>query len=58
MFNPNADAAPINPLPKSVIILLCLVAFVEFILQLGERGLIGGSAAVGWRLELVITSIN
>jgi membrane associated rhomboid family serine protease len=53
MFNPNADAAPINPLPKSVIILLCLVAFVEFILQLGERGLIGGSAAVGWRLELV-----
>lgn len=53
MFNPNADAAPINPLPKSVIILLCLVAFVELVLQLGERGLVGGPAAIGWRLELV-----
>tara|TARA_R110002124_G_scaffold70948_5_gene189978 strand:- start:2067 stop:2765 length:699 start_codon:yes stop_codon:yes gene_type:complete len=51
MYNPDADASPINPLPKSVIILLCLVGGVEFILQLGERGLIGGPMAVGWRLD-------
>lgn len=51
MFNPDADAAPINPLPKSVILLLCLIGGVELALQLGERGMIGGATAIGWRLE-------
>jgi membrane associated rhomboid family serine protease len=50
MYNPDADASPINPLPKSVIVLLCLVGGVELILQLGERGMIGGPMAIGWRL--------
>jgi membrane associated rhomboid family serine protease len=51
MFNPNSDEAPINPLPKAVILLLCIVGGVELVLQLGERGLIGGPMAIGWRLE-------
>jgi len=51
MFNPDADVSPINPLPKSVILLLCLVAGVEVVLQLGARGMIGGPTAIGWRLD-------
>jgi len=51
MFNPDADVSPINPLPKSVILLLCLVAGVEVALQLGARGMIGGPTAIGWRLD-------
>lgn len=51
MYNPDADASPINPLPRSVILLLCLVGGVEVILQLGERGMIGGPMAIGWRLD-------
>ncbi len=51
MYNPDADASPINPLPKSVILLLVLVGGVEIALQLAERGMIGGPTAIGWRLQ-------
>jgi membrane associated rhomboid family serine protease len=50
MYNPDADASPINPLPKSVVLLLLLVAGAEIVLQLGEHGMIGGPTAIGWRL--------
>lgn len=51
MYNPDADASPINPLPKSVVLLLLLVGGVEVALQLAERGMIGGPAGIGWRLQ-------
>ena len=51
MYNPDADASPINPLPKSVVLLLLLIGGVEITLQLAERGMIGGPAGIGWRLE-------
>ena len=40
-------------MPKSVIFLIFLVAFVEFVLQLGQKGLIGEQASIGWRMELI-----
>jgi len=53
MFNPNFNQAPINILPKSVILLLCLIIFIELILQSGEKGLIGDQNSIAWRMELV-----
>jgi rhomboid protease GluP len=53
MFNPDLNQKPINVMPKSVIFLLFLVAFVEFVLQLGQKGLIGEQALLGWRMELI-----
>ena len=38
MFNPDLNQKPINIMPKSVIFLIFLVAFVEFVLQLGQKG--------------------
>ena len=46
MFNPNFNQAPINILPKSVILLLCLIIFIELILQSGEKGLIGDQNSI------------
>jgi membrane associated rhomboid family serine protease len=51
MYNPDADASPINPLPNSVVLLLVLVGGIELVLQLAERGMIGGPTGIGWRLE-------
>ena len=53
MFNPDLNQKPINIMPKSVIFLIFLVSFVEFVLQLGQKGLIGEQASIGWRMELI-----
>ena len=42
-----------NPVSKIVLALVLGMLVVELTLQAGERGLIGGPAAMGWRLELV-----
>lgn len=44
---------PVNPLPRTVILVFLAIAGVEAGLALGEAGLIGGPGAVGWRLGLV-----
>ncbi len=44
---------PFNALPPVVVVLVLSLFAVELGLQLGERGLAGGPAAVGWRLELM-----
>jgi membrane associated rhomboid family serine protease len=49
MLDPNADAAPVNPLPQAVILLAILIAVPEVIFQLGEAGIIGGPAGATWR---------
>lgn len=49
MFDPNADAAPVNPLPQVVILLAVLLAVPEVVFQLGEAGIIGGPAGATWR---------
>lgn len=50
MSNPY-DESPLNPLPMVVILLAGTIFAIEMIFQLGERGLIGGPTAVGWRLS-------
>jgi membrane associated rhomboid family serine protease len=49
MFDPNSDAAPVNPLPQVVILLAVLIAAPEVIFQLGEAGIIGGPMGATWR---------
>jgi rhomboid protease GluP len=49
MFDPNADAAPVNPLPQVVILLALLIGAPEIGFQLGEAGIIGGPQGGSWR---------
>lgn len=45
----------VNPLPPVVAALFLVILAIEVIFQLGTRGLVGGPAAVGWRLEAMQT---
>ncbi|SIO40243.1 Rhomboid family protein [Rhodovulum sp. ES.010] len=47
--DPNAH--PLNPLPWVVWLLVLPIIAMEVVLGLGERGLMGGAEAVGWRLQ-------
>ncbi len=47
------DPNPVNPLPPVVIALFFAIFGVECMFALGEAGLIGGPAAVGWRLGAI-----
>ena len=49
MFNPNANATFVNPLPKVVILLAVLLIVPEIIFQLGEFSIIGGPSGATWR---------
>ena len=44
------DIAPINPLPPVVWLLVLPMIGVELVLSLAEAGMIGGRAAIGWRV--------
>ncbi|MDF0595509.1 rhomboid family intramembrane serine protease [Psychromarinibacter halotolerans] len=50
--NPHSES-PFNALPPVVVFLALAIAGVEIGLQLGQRGLLGGPEAVGWRLGLI-----
>lgn len=52
MHDPNADAPLFNAVPPLVVVIAVLIGVIEVAFQLGEAGLIGGPAAVGWRLEI------
>ncbi|GFE50598.1 rhomboid family intramembrane serine protease [Roseobacter cerasinus] len=54
-MNDHHDPSPVNPLPPVVVILFLAIAIPEAAFSLGERGLIGGSEAVGWRLASMNT---
>jgi membrane associated rhomboid family serine protease len=45
------NASPLNPLPPIVWIIALPMIAIEAILNLGARGMIGGAAAIGWRIE-------
>ncbi|MEM8690732.1 MAG: rhomboid family intramembrane serine protease [Pseudomonadota bacterium] len=49
----NPNASPFNALPPIVWALFFLIFGIECIFGLGERGLLGGPSAVGWRLAAV-----
>ncbi len=44
------EESPVNPMPPVVVALAAAIFGIEVLFQLGERGLIGGPEAVGWRL--------
>ena len=45
--------APFNTLPPVVVALFLVMMGIEIAFQMGARGLAGGPAAVGWRLDAV-----
>ena len=45
--------SPFNPLPALLWLLLLAIIVVEAVLWAGGQGLIGGSQALGWRLEAI-----
>ena len=47
----HAPESPVNPLPPAVTALFLILMGIEVMFQLGNRGIIGGPEAVGWRLE-------
>ncbi len=49
----NTKPKLFNPVSRVVVVLVLAMLLVELALQAGERGLIGGPAAMAWRLELV-----
>lgn len=49
-MQPDPNAPALNPLPWIVWALALPVIAMEVVLSLGDRGLAGGPAAVGWRL--------
>lgn len=51
-MQPEAEA-PFNPLPTAVVGLAVVILGIEVLFSLGQRGLIGGPEAVGWRLAAI-----
>lgn len=47
------NQSPVNPVPPVIVALFLLIAGIEAAFSLGERNLIGGPTAVGWRLAAV-----
>ncbi len=46
-------ASAVNAIPPIVLVLFLVIAGVEVALSLGGMGVVGGPAAVGWRLSLI-----
>jgi membrane associated rhomboid family serine protease len=49
----DQPVSPLNPLPMVVWALVLPMIAMEVLLSAGEAGLVGGPAAIGWRLEAV-----
>ena len=45
------NAPPLNPLPAIVWVLALPIIAMEVVLAAGAGGLVGGPAAIGWRIE-------
>lgn len=54
MYNsPGANISPVNPLPVVVWALAGVLGAIELVFQVGQLGIIGGGAAVGWRIHAI-----
>ncbi|WP_309663212.1 rhomboid family intramembrane serine protease [Tabrizicola sp.] len=47
------NAAPLNPLPPIVWLMVLPMLAMELVLSLADRGIIGGPQAIGWRIQAV-----
>lgn len=45
--------SPVNPLPPVVVALFLIIIGIEATLSFAARGIIGGPAGIGWRLETI-----
>jgi membrane associated rhomboid family serine protease len=52
-MDPDHNAPPLNPLPWVVWALALPMIAMEVVLSLGAAGVVGGSQAIGWRLQAV-----
>ncbi len=51
MSRPAGPTSPFERLPPLVVAIAVVVLGVEAVFQLGARGIVGGSEAVGWRVD-------
>jgi membrane associated rhomboid family serine protease len=49
----DLNAAPLNPLPPVVWLLVLPIVAMEVVVSLGAQGLAGGPQGVGWRLDAI-----
>ncbi|MGB8814995.1 MAG: rhomboid family intramembrane serine protease [Paracoccaceae bacterium] len=47
------NAPPLNPLPMVVWVIALPIIAMEVLLNLAERGLVGGANGIGWRLDAI-----
>ncbi|WP_278923615.1 rhomboid family intramembrane serine protease [Pseudophaeobacter profundi] len=47
----DTNISPVNPLPPAVVALVLVIMGIEAVFSLGQRGILGGPEAIGWRLE-------
>lgn len=50
---PRDDTLPVNPIAPVVVSLFMAMIVTELAFSLGEREIIGGPAAIGWRLDYI-----
>ena len=50
---PVSGESPINAVPPVILVLFLAIAGIEAVLSLGDQGLAGGPAAVGWRIAMI-----
>lgn len=51
----HTEVSPVNPIPAVVMALFSMIMAIELAFYLGNRGLVGGPEAVGWRLAAIQT---
>lgn len=51
--NPHLPQSPLNPLPPVVWALALPIIVLECILQLADRGILGGAQGIGWRMTVL-----
>jgi len=51
MSDDHQDPFPVNPLPPVVVALALVIFGIEVLFLAGGQGIIGGPAAIGWRME-------
>ena len=51
----NRNAPPLNPLPPMVWLLALPMIALEILFSLGDAGVVGGPAAIGWRTAAIET---
>lgn len=53
MHHPDHNASPFNAVPPVAVVAALAMLAVELAIWAGEEGLIGGPAAVGWRIRAI-----